>query len=47
MKDFLQRFGQQSGGGEYKFSNVRSGLIVGLVCFLSLQYLRSLYTNPI
>ena len=31
MKDFLQRFGEDQGNGNYKFSNVRSGLIVGLV----------------
>lgn len=33
--DFLQRFGEWN-GKEYAFTNVRSGLIVGLVChFLS------------
>jgi hypothetical protein len=32
MADFLQRFGQRDADGdEYHFSNVRSGLIVGLV----------------
>lgn len=31
MKDFLQRYGQLSADGTYKFSNVRSGLIVALV----------------
>lgn len=31
MKDFLQRFGQKSADGSYAFSDVRSGLIVGLV----------------
>ncbi|CAF9918821.1 hexose transporter hxt1 [Imshaugia aleurites] len=31
MKNFLQRFGQDQGNGTYKFSNVRSGLIVGLL----------------
>lgn len=30
-KDFLQRFGEWN-GSEYAFTNVRSGLIVGLVC---------------
>ena len=29
--DFLQRFGEWN-GKEYAFTNVRSGLIVGLVC---------------
>jgi len=32
MTDFLQRFGQKDSDGDgYHFSNVRSGLIVGLV----------------
>lgn len=31
MKDFLQRFGEDQGNGNYAFSNVRSGLIVGLL----------------
>lgn len=31
MPDFLRRFGQRKGDGTYYFSNVRSGLIVGLV----------------
>lgn len=31
MPDFLRRFGQDSGNGEYHFSNVRSGLIVALL----------------
>ena len=34
MKDFLQRFGQRQSDGSYAFSNVRSGLIVGLVGYL-------------
>ena len=33
MKDFLERFGQLQANGEYGFSDVRSGLIVGLVVF--------------
>ena len=33
MKDFQQRFGQLQSDGTYAFSNVRSGLIVGLVIF--------------
>ena len=34
MKDFQKRFGQfQPKTGLYAFSNVRSGLIVGLVVF--------------
>lgn len=31
MEEFLMRFGQRNDAGEYYFSNVRSGLIVGLV----------------
>jgi SP family sugar:H+ symporter-like MFS transporter len=31
-KDFLQRFGEWN-GTEFAFTNVRSGLIVALVCF--------------
>jgi SP family sugar:H+ symporter-like MFS transporter len=31
MPDFLQRFGQRHDNGEYYFSNVRSGLIVGML----------------
>ena len=33
MKDFLQRFGERQADGTYAFSNVRSGLIVGLVSY--------------
>ncbi len=33
MNDFKQRFGQRQADGSYKFSNVRSGLIVGLVSY--------------
>lgn len=33
MKDFKMRFAQYNAAtGEYAFSNVRNGLIVGLVC---------------
>lgn len=32
MKDFLQRFGELQSDGTYSFSNVRSGLIVAMVC---------------
>lgn len=32
MTNFLARFGQQDENGAYYFSNVRSGLIVGMVC---------------
>jgi SP family sugar:H+ symporter-like MFS transporter len=40
MPDFLQRFGELGSDGTYHFSNVRSGLIVGLVClFLQNPYL--------
>jgi SP family sugar:H+ symporter-like MFS transporter len=31
MKNFLERYGQKASDGTYEFSNVRSGLIVGLV----------------
>ncbi|KAF6217962.1 hypothetical protein HO133_006374 [Letharia lupina] len=31
MQNFLQRFGEDQGNGNYSFSNVRSGLIVGLL----------------
>lgn len=31
MENFLERYGEQGPDGTYKFSNVRSGLIVGLV----------------
>ncbi|KAJ5291246.1 hypothetical protein N7478_000497 [Penicillium angulare] len=31
MDNFLQRYGEPSGNGTYHFSNVRSGLIVGLL----------------
>ncbi|KAL9131835.1 MAG: hypothetical protein Q9175_006670 [Cornicularia normoerica] len=31
MPNFLQRFGEDHGNGSYKFGNVRSGLIVGLL----------------
>lgn len=31
MSDFKQRFGEENSNGEYVFSNVRNGLIVGLV----------------
>lgn len=37
MEDFLERFGEPQPNGKYKFSNVRSGLIVGLVSHLSTQ----------
>ena len=36
MKDFLQRFGERQPDGTYAFSNVRSGLIVGLVSYTTL-----------
>lgn len=31
MPNFLERFGQRNADGTYYFSNVRSGLIVGMV----------------
>jgi len=31
MDNFLQRFAQQQPDGSYKFSNVREGLIVGML----------------
>lgn len=36
MKNFKQRFGQRQGDGSFAFSNVRSGLIVSLVCICNL-----------
>ena len=36
MNDFLQRFGERQPDGSYAFSNVRSGLIVGLVSYTTL-----------
>ena len=41
MKNFLQRFGQDQGNGTYKFSNIRSGLIVGLVRIATYAHSRS------
>lgn len=40
MKVFLETFGDPTGSGTYKFSTVKSGLIVGLVrkCYLPFQY---------
>jgi SP family sugar:H+ symporter-like MFS transporter len=35
MENFQRRFGQLQDDGSYKFSNVRSGLIVSMVCKLS------------
>lgn len=32
MDDFKRRFAQRQADGTYAFSNVRNGLIVGLVC---------------
>lgn len=37
MQDFLQRYGQLRPDGTYYFSNVRSGLIVALVCFCPIR----------
>lgn len=34
MKNFKERFAQLQPNGNYKFSNVRSGLIVSMVCEL-------------
>ena len=36
MKDFKQRFGEKQADETYAFSNVRSGLIVGLVSYTNL-----------
>jgi SP family sugar:H+ symporter-like MFS transporter len=37
MGDFKRRFAEYNAAtGEYAFSNVRNGLIVGLVCILCL-----------
>jgi SP family sugar:H+ symporter-like MFS transporter len=35
MNDFKVRFAERQPNGEYAFSNVRNGLIVGLVCYFS------------
>jgi len=47
MKDFLRRYGELRPDGTYYFSNVRSGLIVGLVSGLPLlsptAYLTSVF----
>lgn len=32
MKNFLERYGEPGKGGKYSFSDVRAGVIVGLVC---------------
>lgn len=46
MPDFLNRFGQRDEDGVMYFSNVRSGLIVSLVCLLvSSPYSRSTSAN--
>lgn len=34
MNNFLKRYGEQGKGGTYSFSDVRAGVIVGLVCEL-------------
>lgn len=31
MEDFLQRFGENDGQGNYSFSHAREGLIVGML----------------
>jgi SP family sugar:H+ symporter-like MFS transporter len=41
MPNFLQRYGQLGSDGTYHFSNVRSGLIVGLVSVPLLRRLAS------
>ena len=45
MDDFLRRFGEEQADGSYAFSNVRSGLIVGLVSGIQHHGL-SKETNP-
>ncbi|KAI9810810.1 MAG: hexose transporter hxt1 [Pycnora praestabilis] len=45
MPDFLQRFGQRGADGTYSFSNVRSGLIVGLLSIGTLA--GALFVSPI
>lgn len=37
MDDFLQRFGEVGADGSHSFSNVRSGLIVSLVCYRAIR----------
>lgn len=39
MKDFLQRYGELGSDGEFHFSHVRAGLIVGLVCIFSVAFI--------
>lgn len=46
MGDFKQRFGEDMGNGEYGFSNVRNGLIVGLVCSIGLTFSSSSTKRP-
>ena len=38
MNNFLQHFGEKQAGGTYAFSNVRSGLIVGLVSYTTVTH---------
>ena len=45
MGDFLQRFGEVGADGSYSFSNVRSGLIVGLVCYRPVTSVARLSAN--
>lgn len=45
MKDFKMRFAEYNPAtGEYAFSNVRNGLIVGLVCADALHYSIRIYS---
>ena len=41
MPDFLHRFGEDQGNGTYKFGNIRSGLIVGLVSLPTVHHRKS------
>lgn len=42
MEDFLQRYGEKGADGTYSFSNVRAGVIVGLVSGIWISCLRQI-----
>lgn len=46
IQDFLQRFGECDASDSCKFSNVRQGLIVAMVCNLSLRGCQGSLTSP-
>jgi hypothetical protein len=47
MPNFLERFGQRKENGEPYFSDVRSGLIVALVCptYMLTYHLANLFSS--